>query len=103
MGPSDEIIELARGADLLILEATLESSLTDDLRRGHLTAEEAVDHAERAGVPRALIVHYPSEGRERIAAICAAAGGRTEAALSGTVVDVVHAVGAAGQEIVSTG
>jgi ribonuclease BN (tRNA processing enzyme) len=103
MGPSEEIIELARGADLLILEATLESSLTDDLRRGHLTAEEAVDHAERAGVPRALLVHYPSEGRQRIAAVCAAAGGRTQPALPGMVVDVVHAERVANQEIVSTG
>jgi len=103
MGPSDEIIELARGADLLILEATLESSLTDDLRRGHLTAEEAVDHAERSGVPRALIVHYPWEGRQRISAICAAAGGRTQAAFPGMVVEVSHAARAADQEIVSTG
>jgi hypothetical protein len=48
-------------------------------------------------------VHYPSEGRQRIAAICAAAGTRTQPALSGMVVEVVHAERAANQEIVSTG
>lgn len=100
MGPSDDVVAIATGADLLILEATLESSLTDDLRRGHLTPEEAIDHAERAGVPRALLVHYPSERRDRIAAMCAAAGGRVAPATPGLVVEVSRT---ANQEIVSTG
>jgi ribonuclease BN (tRNA processing enzyme) len=88
MGPSDEIVELARGADLLILEATLESTAFDDLKRGHLTADEAIDHVARAGVPRALLVHYPSERRAEIAQRCAASGVPVAPAYVGQVVDI---------------
>jgi ribonuclease BN (tRNA processing enzyme) len=88
MGPSELVIDLARGAELLVLEATLDSSELDDERRGHLTAEEAVDHIVRAGVPLGVLVHYPSERREIIAGICAAAGGRAVPGLTGMVVDV---------------
>lgn len=70
MGPSNKIVELARGADLLILEATLETSIYDDARRGHLTAEEAIDHVVRSGVPKGLLVHYPSERRDQIRGLC---------------------------------
>jgi ribonuclease BN (tRNA processing enzyme) len=95
MGPTDDIVELARGADLLILEATLESSAFDDLKRGHLTTEEAIDHAVRAGVPRALLVHYPSERRPDISARCAASGAPVAPAYVGQVVEVSR-VGTAG-------
>ena len=99
MGPSDEVVEVARGADLIVLEATLESAAGDDLKRGHLTAEEAIDHAVRAGVPQALLVHYPSERRSEIAAICAASGAPVAPAYVGQVVEVtrVDAGGAGGQ------
>jgi ribonuclease BN (tRNA processing enzyme) len=103
MGPSDAVIELARGADLLILEATLESSLLDDARRGHMCTEEAIDHVARAGVPRGLLVHYHSERRATIAAMCAASGVPVEPATPGMVVEVVGASRSAPQEIVSTG
>ena len=88
MGPADTVVDLARGADLLILEATLETAAGDDLRRGHLTTEEAIDHAVRAGVPRALLVHYPPERRADIAARCAASGAPVAPAFVGQVVDV---------------
>jgi ribonuclease BN (tRNA processing enzyme) len=91
MGPADSVVDLARGADLLILEATLESAAGDDLRRGHLTTEEAIDHAVRAGVPRALLVHYPPERRADIAARCAASGAPVAPAIAGQVVDVTRA------------
>jgi ribonuclease BN (tRNA processing enzyme) len=106
MGPSEAVIDLARGADLLILEATLESASTDDARRGHLSTEEAIDHAARAGVPRALLVHYASERRAAIAALCAASGVPVAPATPGMVVTVTRAAGAATsepQEIVRTG
>ena len=98
MGPSDDIVEIARGADLLILEATLESSAFDDLRRGHLTTDEAIDHAVRAGVPRALLVHYPSERRAEISQSCASSGAPIAPAYVGQVVEVSRAgtAGAAG-------
>ncbi|MBF8289900.1 MAG: beta-lactamase domain protein, partial [Chloroflexi bacterium] len=88
MGPSEMVVDLARGADLLILEATLESSLIDDEKRGHLTAEEAVDHVIRAGVPLGILVHYPSERRAAIEAICAVTDGRVTPGLTGMIVEV---------------
>jgi ribonuclease BN (tRNA processing enzyme) len=88
MGPSDAVVELARGADLLILEATLDTSLFDDARRGHLTTEEAIDHVRRAGVPRGILVHYPIEQRERILGLCAATDGLVVPSLPGTTVEV---------------
>ena len=88
MGPSDELVELARGADLLILEATLETSQFDDLKRGHLTTEEAIDHIVRAGVPRGVLVHYPIEQRQRILATCAATDGLVVPALPDTIIEV---------------
>jgi len=103
MGPSDMVVDLARGADLLILEATLENAAIDDARRGHLSTEEAIDHARRAGVPRALIVHYASERREAIAALCAASGVPIEPARSLMSIEVGAAAGATDQETVRTG
>jgi ribonuclease BN (tRNA processing enzyme) len=88
MGPSDDVIEMARGAEVLILEATLESGATDDARRGHLDASEAIDHVARSGVIQGLLVHYPSERRSVIAGLCAASGAPVEPALPGMVVDV---------------
>lgn len=89
MGPSDALVELARGADLLILEATLETSRFDDVKRGHLTAEEAIDHVVRSGVPRGILVHYPIEGRDRILAACAPLDGLVVPALPDTTIEVI--------------
>jgi ribonuclease BN (tRNA processing enzyme) len=88
MGPSTGVIDLARGADVLILEATLESTAFDDVKRGHLTAEEAIEHVVQAGVPRGFLVHYPSERRATIRALCAASGVPVEPAVPGLKVDV---------------
>jgi ribonuclease BN (tRNA processing enzyme) len=55
-GPCDELVELARGADVLLSEA----SFTDgpgqpaDL---HLTARQAAEHAARAGVGELVLTH----------------------------------------------
>jgi ribonuclease BN (tRNA processing enzyme) len=70
-GPSDVIVEAARGADLLVVEATLTSVGHDDPRRGHLTPEEAVEIAERSGTPRAILVHYRADLHDRVVAACA--------------------------------
>ena len=88
MGPSEMVVDLARGAELLILEATLESSTTDDARRGHIDTAEAIDHVRRAGVRQGVLVHYHSERRATIAAQCVASGLPVEPALSGMIVDV---------------
>jgi ribonuclease BN (tRNA processing enzyme) len=108
MGPSDMVVDLARGADLLILEATLENGALDDARRGHLDTGEAIDHVRRAGVPQGLLVHYHSERRAAIAAQCAASGVPVEPAVPGMVVEVergaVRIAGRpAGYETVRTG
>jgi ribonuclease BN (tRNA processing enzyme) len=88
MGPSEMVVELARGAELLILEATLESGSTDDARRGHIDTSEAIDHVRRSGALQSVLVHYHSERRAIIAAQCAASGLRVEPAVSGMIVDI---------------
>jgi len=86
-GPTDDLVAAARGADVFVAEATLASPDEDDARRGHLTADEALDIAARAGVPRTVLVHYPSALRERIEAACSKFPGAI-AGQTGLVVDV---------------
>lgn len=74
-GPSDAFVAAARGADLMVAEATLIDSAFDDPRRGHLTAEEAIAMADGAGVPRIVLVHFRAELQERIDRACAARPG----------------------------
>lgn len=88
MGPSHMVVDLARGAEVLILEATLEDGAKDDARRGHLDTPEAIDHVARSGVIQGLLVHYWSERREIIRALCAASGVPVMPALTGMVVDI---------------
>jgi ribonuclease BN (tRNA processing enzyme) len=88
MGPSEMIVELARGAEVLILEATLENGATDDERRGHLDTPEAIDHVARSGVVQGLLVHYWSERRQIIRDLCAASGVPVMPAVTGMVVEV---------------
>jgi ribonuclease BN (tRNA processing enzyme) len=58
-GPSERVVELARGADVLLAEAAHPPG--DDLPRGlHLTGREAGEHAAAAGVGRLLLTHVPS-------------------------------------------
>lgn len=88
MGPTDVVVELAAGADLLILEATLANAAQDDPRRGHLTTDEAIEIARRANASHAILVHYPSDRRPEMVARCAATDGLVEVALPGLIVDV---------------
>lgn len=71
-GPNDRVVEAAHGADMLVCEATLRSPAEDEPERGHLTAEEALDHAARAGVGGVLLTHYASDRREALEALAAA-------------------------------
>ena len=82
-GPSDEMIEFTRGADLLLVEAALRSAADDDPRRGHLTAEEAIDLARGAQVKAALIVHYDPARRAQLDELCESAGPWIRTALAG--------------------
>ena len=58
--PCQEIVDIARDADLLIIEATLpRPERSGD--RGHLTPEEAGDHARRAAAKRVVVTHISDE------------------------------------------
>jgi ribonuclease BN (tRNA processing enzyme) len=55
--PSPELADLALGADLFLVEATLESGEKDGTPRGHLSAEEALAAADGP----VLLTHRPFE------------------------------------------
>ena len=59
-GPNDDLVEVARDADLLIIEATLPRPEREG-PRGHLTAREAAEHAARAGARRVVLTHISDE------------------------------------------
>jgi ribonuclease BN (tRNA processing enzyme) len=58
--PGKEIVDVARDADLLIIEGTLPRPERTGVR-GHLTPEEAGDHAKQAGAKRVVITHISDE------------------------------------------
>jgi ribonuclease Z len=57
--PCIEVERLARGADLLIHEAT-------GAGHGHSSAADAAALAQRAGVNRLVLIHYPIEGSDKL-------------------------------------
>ncbi len=60
-GPCDSLAELARDADLLLSEATLENGGYDGPGRGHLSPDEARETADDARATRTLLTHRPVE------------------------------------------
>jgi ribonuclease BN (tRNA processing enzyme) len=58
--PNEKLVEFAKGSDLLIVEATLPRPERTGVR-GHLTPEEAGEHACKAGVKRVLLTHVSDE------------------------------------------
>ncbi len=58
--PCDELVEVARDTDLLIVEATLPRPERTGIR-GHLTPAEAGEHARRAGAKRVVLTHVSDE------------------------------------------
>ena len=58
--PNEELVEFARDTDLLVIEATLPRPERTGIR-GHLTPEEAGDHARRAGAKAAVLTHVSDE------------------------------------------
>jgi len=87
--PADELVEIARGTDLLLVEATLPRPERTGIR-GHLTPAEAGDHARRAGAARVVLTHISDEldpewARETGSA---AFGGPVEVAFEGAVYEV---------------
>jgi len=71
-GPSPEVVELARGADLLIAEATHLEPVPEDVRDYLSSPRQAGRQARQAGVKRLLLTHlWP--GTEHAAAVAEAA------------------------------
>jgi ribonuclease BN (tRNA processing enzyme) len=60
-GPTPALVELARGADVFLCEATLDEPEGEP--HGHLTADEARAIATEAGARQLLITHRSAEGR----------------------------------------
>ena len=58
--PCEELVEAARGTDLLFVEATLPRPERTGIR-GHLTPGEAGDHGRRAGAKRVVLTHISDE------------------------------------------
>jgi ribonuclease BN (tRNA processing enzyme) len=58
--PCEQLVEAARDTDLLLVEATLPRPERTGIR-GHLTPEEAGDHARRAGAKRVVLTHISDE------------------------------------------
>jgi ribonuclease BN (tRNA processing enzyme) len=58
--PAEELVEVARGTDLLLVEATLPRPERTGVR-GHMTPSEAGDHARRAGARRVVLTHISDE------------------------------------------
>jgi ribonuclease BN (tRNA processing enzyme) len=58
--PGEEIVDVARDADLLLIEGTLPRPERTGVR-GHLTPEEAGEHARRAGAKRTVVTHISDE------------------------------------------
>jgi len=88
-GPNPGLVARAGGADLLIVEATLASTEEDDADgRGHLTLDEAIEHARASGARRALITHYPTGRRREMGDRLAALDGSIALARPDLVLDV---------------
>jgi ribonuclease BN (tRNA processing enzyme) len=58
--PAQEVVDAARGTDLLLVEATLPRPERTGVR-GHMTPAEAGEHAKRAGAKRVVITHISDE------------------------------------------
>ncbi|MBU6245016.1 MAG: MBL fold metallo-hydrolase [Actinomycetales bacterium] len=87
-GPNDELVELARDADLALFEA---SFVGDDAPPAlHLTATQAGQHAALAGARSLLVTHLVrwNDDAQVLAEATAAFGGPTRLAHPGLVVDV---------------
>ena len=87
-GPSPAVVELARGADVLLAEAAHPEieGLPANL---HLTGRQAGEHALAAGVGRLLITHVPTwVDREQQLKGAAAVFPRAELVSTGSVYDI---------------
>ena len=87
--PSDELVDFGRGADLMLVEATLPRPERTG-QRGHLTPREAGEHARAAAAKRVVLTHISDELDELWARAEAAAGfgARVDVAREGAVYEL---------------
>ena len=87
--PAEELVEFARDADLFLVEATLPRPERTGIR-GHLTPEEAGQHAKKANARRVLLTHISDELDQDWARDQAseAFGGPVEVAVEGAVYEI---------------
>jgi ribonuclease BN (tRNA processing enzyme) len=65
-GPNDELIELGRGTDVLVLENSWLEGQQAGRPPYHLTARQAGEHAARSGTDHLVLSHFwPTNDRER--------------------------------------
>ena len=88
-GPSDALVSVAEGADVLLCEASFEERPANppDL---HLTGRQAGEHARRAGVERLLVTHVPpwTDAGRTLDAATAAFGGPTTLVAAGDAYEI---------------
>jgi ribonuclease BN (tRNA processing enzyme) len=89
-GPSPEVVDLARGADLLLAEATYVDQVPEDSRRYLTSARQAGRQAQDAGARHLVLTHLqPStDTTEAHAAAGAGYDGEVDIATCGLVVDL---------------
>jgi ribonuclease BN (tRNA processing enzyme) len=87
--PTPELVSFAKGASLMLMEATLPRPERDG-QRGHLTSAEAGEHASAAGAGRLVLVHISDELDPEWARSQASAcfSGPVEVAAEGAVYEV---------------
>jgi ribonuclease BN (tRNA processing enzyme) len=88
-GPTDALVELSRGADVLLAEAGWGGG-PESVPNLHLTGAAAGEHATRAGVRRLILTHVPAWGsvaRARAEAEETFAG-RLDIAQAGQVIEI---------------
>lgn len=74
-GPTPQAVALAKGADVMVHETTLEAAMAEKANsRGHSTTVQAAEVAKAAGVGRLVITHfssrYDAHGCEALLAEC---------------------------------
>ncbi|MEU0485153.1 MBL fold metallo-hydrolase [Streptosporangium sp. NPDC006013] len=89
-GPSPDVVDLARGADLLLAEATYADRVPEDSRRHLSSARQAGRQAKEAGARHLLLTHL-QPGTDATAAQAAAGAeydGEIGIAASGLAIDL---------------
>jgi ribonuclease BN (tRNA processing enzyme) len=89
-GPSADMVDLARDADLLLAEASYVDQVPQDSRRHLTSARQAGQQAQEAGVAHLVLTHLLPGTDATAAHVAAAAGydGEIDIATSGFVVDL---------------